>query len=328
MASDLFHALRPEHIREVAGETSFRRGQAYFSEGRVCELAVEEDTVIAIVAGTQDDYQVALGTKGGQIVHRCSCPLGDDGVFCKHAVTVVLAVQADDTSAPLTKAKPSDSSVVPPTVRLEELRSWLRDQPATILADLLWETAAYDDRLREKLSRRAVRAAGGNIDLSAYRKSIDRATHARDFIEYGEAWGYAEKVRQSVALLQELLDEGSASASEIVDLVEHALARVEKVLGKADDSNGEIGSVLAELQALHLAACQASRPDPAELAARLFAWELRSDWDTFHQAVITHAEVSAQPASPPTAGSPRLNGPASPRSRLAPVKITTTGAFG
>lgn len=77
----------------------------------------------------------------------------------------------------------------------------------------------------------------------------------------------------------------------VVELCEHALRRVEHAIETVDDSDGEMGGLLERLQEIHLAACRAARPDPEELAARLFAWELGDEWDVFHGAPETYADV-------------------------------------
>jgi uncharacterized Zn finger protein len=43
----------PEALRELAGDTSFRRGEEYFRLGAVTLLSVEPKRVLAAVAGTE-----------------------------------------------------------------------------------------------------------------------------------------------------------------------------------------------------------------------------------------------------------------------------------
>lgn len=59
---------------------------------------------------------------------------------------------------------------------------------------------------------------------------------------------------------------------------------------------------------LHLAACRAAKPDPEELAARLFAWELSSEWDVFHGVAETHADVPVRRGWRRTGSWPKPNG--------------------
>ena len=288
--ASLHRLLATENVRRLAGEKSFERGRAYHANGLVDQLVLLGDSLRARVRGS-DTYTVELAEKDGALQHRCTCPLGDDRIFCKHGVAVALAwlESADEASRPDSR-KPA-ASTGPSVVRLDDLRPWLLSQSAERLADLLIEAADRDERFREKLLRQAARAAAKDIDFNAYRQAIDRATRTRGFVDYHEASGFAENIDEAVAPLRELLAEDHAQAPAVIELAEHAIARVEKALGEADDSDGAIGTTLSDLQSLHHDACVVARPDPEALAARLFAWELRTDWDTFFNAFATYADV-------------------------------------
>jgi uncharacterized Zn finger protein len=289
-SSTLRRLLTLKQIQRLAGVRSFQRGQSYLDEERVRSLVVHGDTLTATVCGTED-YAVRLVAKDGILQHRCSCPVGADGGFCKHAVAVALgwlgANQPGDGSGK-NRRIPATAT---PLVSLDDLRPWLLGQSPATLAGYLLETAERDDRLREKLLRAAARATAKGIDLSAYRKSLDRATRTGGFIDYYGAGGYAEGVREAVEPLRELLADTPEQAAAVIDLAEFTLERVEEAMEQADDSNGEIGTLLAELQELHLAACRVARPDPEALARRLFAWELSDHWDVFYNAAETYAEL-------------------------------------
>lgn len=299
-ASALTRLLTLKQIRHLAGDTSFARGEAYCAEGRVRSLVAHGDTLTATVCGTEN-YTVRLATENGALSYRCSCPVGADGAFCKHCAAVALAwldagrknIAATRAGISNLKTRISNSSGLAGglLVSLDDLRPWLLEQPPATLADLLLETAERDERLREKLLRAAARATAKGIDLSAYRKSIDRATRTGGFIDYYGAGGYAEGVREAIEPLRELLADTPEQAAAVIELAEHALGRVEAAIESADDSNGEIGSLLEELQELHLSACQAARPDPEELATRLFEWEMRDHWDVFYHAAETYADI-------------------------------------
>jgi hypothetical protein len=84
-----------------------------------------------------------------------------------------------------------------------------------------------------------------------------------------------------------LLKEGHPT--EVIELSEYALKAVEKAMGSVDDSDGHMGDFLARLQDLHYKACKKAKPEPEELARRLFEWELRTDFDTFYGAADTYA---------------------------------------
>ncbi len=284
MPSVLTRLLSRQKVARLAGDPAFQRGRAYRDGGQVRSLVVLGDTLTATVIGTEE-YAVRLWTEDGELQHQCSCPIGADGQFCKHCVATALAWHEAGTESGAADGEEDRT----PLVRLDDLRPWLLEQPASTLAGYLLEAAERDDRLREKLLRAAARATARGIDLPAYRRSLDRATRTGGFIDYYGAGGYAEGVRDAVEPIREMLADTPGQAPAIVGLVEHALRRVETALESADDSNGEIGTLLGELQELHLAACRAAKPDPEELARRLFAWELDDHWDVFYNAAETYA---------------------------------------
>jgi hypothetical protein len=287
-----------ENILHLAGKKSFDRGRAYHASGLVDQLVLHEGTLSARVRGSEI-YTVRLVEKKQTLAHHCTCPVGVDGIFCKHGVAVALAwlESADEAMSPsaMPNASPASpqtiSSPGPSVIRLDDLRPWLLSQSIEHLAGLVLEAAGRDERFREKLLREAARASAKTINFDAYRKAIDRATRTRGFVDYHEASGFAESIDVAVAPLRELLEEDPAQAPAVIELTEHAIERVEKALGEADDSDGEIHATLSDLQSLHHDACVVARPDPEALAARLFAWELRTAWDTFFNASTTYADV-------------------------------------
>ena len=77
------------NIERLAGARTFGRGKEYFGEGRVQSLAITGNSIIARVGGT-DIYEVRLRVDGARLAFECSCPMGDNGVFCKHCVAAAL----------------------------------------------------------------------------------------------------------------------------------------------------------------------------------------------------------------------------------------------
>lgn len=74
-------------------------------------------------------------------------------------------------------------------------------------------------------------------------------------------------------------------------LAERAHRRLDDALGFVDDSDGWLTDHGAQLGDLHLQACQAGPPDPAELAEALVDLELDSELDTFHRAAARYAPL-------------------------------------
>lgn len=57
------------------------------------------------------------------------------------------------------------------------------------------------------------------------------------------------------------------------------------------DSDGEMGMIFDDLQALHLEACKRAKPDAEELAIHLFTRYVNSGWDIFGNAHETYGRV-------------------------------------
>jgi uncharacterized Zn finger protein len=269
-------------LRRMAGARSFERGEAYVAEDRVGDLVEHEGRITARVAGT-DTYRVELRPSHEDLDYSCTCPVGRDGAFCKHCVAVGLAWLDQG------RTQPRKSRNAPRAVTMDQVRAHLRTWEHERLVDLLLDLAVDDDDLRRRLSMEAAKRTAGGVNLATYREAIDSAVHAGRFVDYHSMYAYAQGIDHAIDALEELLKEGHAA--EVIDLSEHALAAVERAMGSVDDSDGEMGGLLERLQALHLKACRKARPDSERLAARLFEWELRTDWDTFYGAAATYADV-------------------------------------
>ncbi len=281
-------------LRRLAGARAFARGEEYFAGEQVGALVEQAGTVAAKVQGTRT-YRVKLWRNGGELDYACTCPVGQDGAFCKHGVAVGLAwLDAGSSKVLSSKASSSKASArtktpAPPRVTLDDVRAQLLTRDKRALVELLMQQAVEDDDLRRRLLMEAASGDPKRLDLATYRQAIDEAVDVGGFVDYREAWDYARGIDAAIDGIEKLLKQGHAA--EAIDLAEHALAAVEEAMGSVDDSGGEMGGILERLQALHHRACKKAKADPETLARRLFAWELRTDWDVFYGAAQTYADV-------------------------------------
>lgn len=151
------------------------------------------------------------------------------------------------------------------------------------------EHALENKNLRERLLLDAARSNPAGLDLETYRRAIKNAVKTGGFVDYYEAGAYAHGIRKVIQELHGLLRDGHAASC--IDLAEYALKQVERALGHVDDSNGQVGGVLSDLQVLHLEACKQAKPDGVNLARRLFKWELESQWEVFYGAAETYRNI-------------------------------------
>jgi uncharacterized Zn finger protein len=269
----LHDVLDSETVARLAGPRSLARGRAYAEERAVGRLEVADERIEATVQGTQP-YRVRIGTARGRLSFACSCPVGDEGAFCKHCVAVALRW--------LEQGAPGGPD-------LDTVGEHLRSLGVERLVELLLEHAREDERLAKRLETMALRAAGGPVDVVAYRALIERATAVHGYIAYREAWAFFAGVDEALDALAALLEAGHAA--EVAELAEHALAALDATCGYVDDSDGGTSEAIERVEQLHHAACAQVRPDPVALADRLFGLALGTDNELLSDAIERYADV-------------------------------------
>lgn len=75
---------------ETSRGNLFCRGEKYYRAGKVKKLILSDNILTATVNGTCR-YKTSLTVKNGFLCGSCSCPLGEEGEFCKHLVAMGLA---------------------------------------------------------------------------------------------------------------------------------------------------------------------------------------------------------------------------------------------
>ncbi len=276
--------LNHSTLRGLAGVRSFDRGENYFNLGLVRSLSKYNGVITAKVKG-RHTYTVKLREDDGELDYSCTCPMGDDGAFCKHCVAAGLAWIEQQKAGTDNKA---DGKGDHNEVTMEDVKGYLKTLEKNVLIEMVMEQAVENDLLREKLLMHAARMTKGGSSLAAWKKIIREAISPGAFIGYREMKSYAARVQNVLDTLESLLKD---SPAEAIALAEYALLEVETAIESVDDSNGEIGGILQRLQDLHLAACRKVKPDPEKLAARLFERELNGQWDVFYGAAKTYAPI-------------------------------------
>lgn len=271
------NAFARRSVEAIADRRSFERGVLYAANGRVGKRTVTASRVKAKVRGSSS-YQVRLSLDDdGEPTYDCSCPVGQEGRFCKHAVAVALVV-TDAVADPEHQAE----AVI-------DVRGYLGGLDRQSLVDLLVERAADDDLFDARLRMEAARATAGPPQLGVFRHAIDEAFMVGDYVGYREMYHYATNIDSVLDSLQDLLDDGHAEA--VIALAEHAVDRAEDAVGYVDDSDGWMSGIAERLQDLHRAACEAAKPEPVELARTLFDRERHSgDLDVFYGAAGAYEE--------------------------------------
>lgn len=257
------HLMSRDTLRELAGDKAFHLGERYLADGAVRRLISGGGRIDAQVEGASV-YSVTLFERSGKLKYGCSCPRAGDGYFCKHCVAVGLAcLQGVDKAGP-----PANNEKTDPW---REISDYLAGQDADTLIALVLDAARRDQSLYRELLLNAARAGGGPDLAETLRGSIDDATTVDGFVKWHEAAQIWETLEQVVDSLADALR--PATSGVLVELIEHAVERVENMLEDIDDSDGGATDILLRLGTLHFEACGMATPDPLKLAERLFRLE-------------------------------------------------------
>ncbi|MFM0159209.1 SWIM zinc finger family protein [Paraburkholderia sediminicola] len=274
-------------VQSLADPKTFARGKAYFHDGVVSRLEEHDGVLRANVRGTHR-YNIEFGVgDDGELTYECDCPVGENGVFCKHAVAVALAwlENTGEEVFPLDEAEPAK-----PRKKRKTHQELISEYVATLgegtMRDLLLEAAERDLTLRDKLLF-AARAANAS-DLSSMKTAVRQATHISRSLDRREAGAYGDGLISLADMLRQRL--AGPHAAQVVELAELAISGAQTSLEQIDDSDGDVMPAIMELASVHLEACQQTRPDAGKLAERLFLYQTDSVWDTFYNVLPAYTE--------------------------------------
>jgi uncharacterized Zn finger protein len=264
--SPLHDVITLAEIRSLADLKTFARGKAYFHEGAVSRLDERDGVLRAYVNGTHR-YRVELGAgDDDDLAYECNCPVGEDGIFCKHAVAVALS-WLENTGEEVFHADESEPAKPRKTRKTYEelIRQYVATLSEDAVRNLLLEAVERDMTLRDK-QLFAARAAAA--DLPGMKTAVRQATRISRPLDWREAGAYGDGLMSLADMFRRRL--AGPHAAQVVELAELAIAVAEKSLEQIDDSGGDVMSAIMELAAVHLEACRQTRPDPTKLAERVF----------------------------------------------------------
>ncbi len=283
MKSGLAGAVNDAVVRRLAGDRFFARGHEYFQQGQVVSLESDEESLRAVVRGGED-YAVTLRADDGILDYICSCPQGGTGDFCKHCVAAALAWL--DQARPSAKKKGPRK---PKKMTLADAAKILEDEEPGALLALILGWAGEDAPLRERILLHAARRSDPATALAEAERTFRSAVRVRGFLEYRAVSAWARNVNRAIDNFEQLFADGHAAA--LIPACESALGGLRAAVERIDDSAGHFTILSERLQRLHLAACEEAKPEPVNLAQRLFEWDMHGGFDIFHRAAETYAEI-------------------------------------
>jgi uncharacterized Zn finger protein len=262
----LARLITESSLRQLADERSFERGVTYVGNGAVERLVCRKDRISARVVGT-DVYTVKLWPEGRRLGWSCTCPVGEDGEFCKHLVATGLTWLA-------TKSEDKQEHGSPD---MDTISRFLEASDKQELVDMLMEYVCDDDELAANLLLAAQRH--GVSDPRALKETIRKAFASSGFVDYNRMREVAARARPVPELLEERLKQGDART--VAELSADAMKRGLKVLENSDDSDGLLGDVLSAIAGVHVKAAKQGGLSQSELAKNLFDLQLADGYGFF-----------------------------------------------
>ena len=209
----------------------YKRGVDYFEQRHVEELTEDApNRWHAVVSGTRD-YHVSIYLKGtGTILSSsCTCPFESDSL-CKHEVAVCLAI--------LERPK----GKVPETVDvLAQLKALKKAELLELLEDLVERQPTINLYLAEKFSRQ--NGMDEEMARRIIRQSASRASR-RGFIEWDRSDDAVEGALEVQAYVSGL--DSEKEGERVIRLHLVIIQECTSISGMADDSSGNIGSIIQE----------------------------------------------------------------------------------
>jgi uncharacterized Zn finger protein len=267
-------------LESLIDEPFLERGHRYFRDGVVEVLESGELSASGCVSGNKD-YRVTLRLNKGDLNGHCTCPAYSDIGPCKHMAALgyaLIAIRNPETGEIKKKSR---------TI-MERIGEYLDAQPAEALRTLLLQEAARDKQFRKRLELLS-KIDKAEVDTSALRKALRQAIGNGKYVDYYEAAGWVEGIETVVSSIARL--PMKRYAEEIKTLAEYGMELLNEALGHVDDSNGESGSVIETLQALHLEACRICKPEPESFGEFLFHKELNDGFDFYYNANERYSEI-------------------------------------
>ena len=156
------------------------RGKAYYEEGTVESLDIEDDEITAEVYGSEL-YEVTVWLDGNEVEDMdCTCPYAEDGSACKHEAAVLFELEEEgypDRPANSVPGKDTES------VSLADAVAHLS---ASAAKELLLEEARGNQELRERIIRRVTGAIPAD-QVRRWMKEISRI-----IASYSDRYGYID----------------------------------------------------------------------------------------------------------------------------------------
>lgn len=273
---NLEELITRQNLQIEAGDVYFKRGLDYFKSGHVQKLFVDDKRIEGKVSGSRS-YSCSIESDGdGWFSGECSCPLGDDGKFCKHLVALGLAfIDGFETQQP-TNGKHDKF----------DLAAFLKERSREELAVLLAGAVKLHPNLQDFFRMSHLPDDPDALHWELLQK-IDRLLDLAEECSYVDCYGdetceideHFEQLQQELGQLTAIMKR--LSPSLILELAEYAIKKALKREG-GDDENG-LDELIGYMLPLYFDSVTKGAGKPQEIAENMIEWEAANPWGAFGQ---------------------------------------------
>ena len=193
---NFFNSLARDEIWDCCYDGVYSRGEAYYKQGAVMEIAFYgTDCLKAMVRGNLD-YKIRILLSDGKVSGECSCPFGG---ICKHLIATLLF--ACDQVSELEENASTKSND-------QDLRDYLNTLSKKELIGLVDQFAP--DSFRQYISNRATSVENASTIVEKVRKKIDKL-----FLDEELLWNPADMEQALVKQFKKLSGLGDKQADSI-----------------------------------------------------------------------------------------------------------------
>ena len=289
--SDLKKIITRKALREEAGTTYFGRGLDYFQSGCVKKLEVHGNRIEGSVRGSRLYHcSIECDIDTDSLFGECSCPLGDDGEFCKHLVALGLAfINGFETPAPSRKQ---------PDFKLAK---FLQERSREELIALLNGAAKQYPDLLEYFRMSYLPEASEALRKELMQK-IDRLLELAEECDYEDCYDDDEQyeieqdeecLRQELKQLTDTMERmfSGTHTALVMELAEYA---IEEAIRRDLQSEDACAGLISEMLSFYFKAVKKGLGKATDIAENMIEWEPLDSWGAMSQVGQYFMEAPAR----------------------------------
>ena len=210
-------------------ENILNRGFEYYKKGAVTDIYKIENTINAVVKGSED-YEVTVELKNGKPEYMyCSCPYADDGKNCKHMAAVLFEWEFSQYDSEGTSSE-----------NIEEL---VKKAERNIIDSFLIKKLSENEELLAEF-KITVNQNVSREDIIRYKRMIDNIIDDNaygGYVSYRDAYDFACEIQNFIHSYIDVMTEKNClkEAFELVGYLYNSMAEVEM-----DSSGGELDIII------------------------------------------------------------------------------------